>query len=1226
MKRKLLSLLLALVMVLSMVPATAFAAETVSRGKCGTNATWTLDDEGTLIISGSGAISDTYPSYWKGMDVKKVVIGKGITAIGDYAFYECNTIVEVEIPDTVKKIGAYAFTECRSLKGIYVPDSVTSIGEMAFSTCDSMEVAYLSKNLEKIEWFSFAYCTALEIVVIPTYLKLVEMGAFYNGYALNYLYYQGTVDELNSMLETIVVEDDDWFGNTPLYLVVLATKSPADATTSVGGNAVTFTVSASHSEAKFVWLSLAPGAEEWEEVTALTGCKTKKLTVPAAAKYDGYQFCCYMYVDDGEYGVREAVSDPATMRVVPGPAITAEPQSVEAKLNESLTVSFTAEGEGLKYEWYYKDAGATKFTKTSTFTGPEYTTTMTEARAGRQIYCVVTDKYGSSVQTNTVTLTLDSEVVITKQPADVTVAKGQTVEVSFTASGLGLKYEWYFKNAGETKFTKTTTFTGNTYTTEMNEARNGRQIYCIVTDKFGASVQTDTVTLSMLPLPEITVQPQSVEAKLDESLTVSFTAEGEDLKYEWYYKDAGASKFTKTSTFTGPEYTTTMTEARAGRQIYCVVTDKYGVSVQTNTVTLALDSEITITKQPADVTVAKGQMAEVSFTASGLGLKYEWYFKNAGDTKFTKTTTFTGPEYTTEMNEARAGRQIYCVVTDKFGNTAQTETVTLGMLPLPEITVQPQSVKAKLNESLTVSFTAEGEDLKYEWYYKDAGASKFTKTSTFTGPEYTTTMTEARAGRQIYCVVTDKYGVSVQTNTVTLALDSEITITKQPADVTVAKGQTAKVSFTASGLGLKYEWYFKNAGDTKFTKTTTFTGPEYSAQMNEARAGRQIYCVVTDKYGASVQTETVTLGMLPLPEITVQLEGAKAKLGENLKVSFAAEGEGLKYEWYYKNAGASSFIKTSTFSSNYYEMEMTEARAGRQIYCVVTDKYGVSVQTNTVTLALDSEITITKQPADVTVAKGQMAEVSFTASGLGLKYEWYFKNAGETKFTKTTTFTGPEYSAQMNEARAGRQIYCVVTDKYGASVQTDTVTLGMLPLPEITVQPESVKGKDGETVTVSFTAEGEGLKYEWYYKNKGETKFTKTSTFTGPEYTTAMNTARAGRQIYCVVTDKYGVSVQTETVTLQLDTGLAITKQPESVTAASGKTVTVSFTAEGEGLTYEWYYKNAGASDFVKTTTFTGPEYTTVMNATRAGRQIYCVVTDKYGTSVKTDTVTLNMA
>ncbi|MBQ3533252.1 MAG: hypothetical protein IJA51_06050, partial [Oscillospiraceae bacterium] len=173
---------------------------------------------------------------------------------------------------------------------------------------------------------------------------------------------------------------------------------------------------------------------------------------------------------------------------------------------------------------------------------------------------------------------------------------------------------------------------------------------------------------------------------------------------------------------------------------------------------------------------------------------------------------------------------------------------------------------------------------------------------------------------------------------------------------------------------------------------------------------------------------------------------------------------------------------------------------------------------------------------------------------------------------------------------------------------------------------ESVKGKDGETVTVSFTAEGEGLKYEWYYKNKGETKFTKTSTFTGPEYTTAMNTARAGRQIYCVVTDKYGVSVQTETVTLQLDTGLAITKQPESVTAASGKTVTVSFTAEGEGLKYEWYYKNKGETKFTKTTTFTGPEYTTVMNATRAGRQIYCVVTDKYGTSVKTNTVTLNMA
>jgi len=97
-------------------------------------------------------------------------------------------------------------------------------------------------------------------------------------------------------------------------------------------------------------------------------------------------------------------------------------------------------------------------------------------------------------------------------------------------------------------------------------------------------------------------------------------------------------------------------------------------------------------------------------------------------------------------------------------------------------------------------------------------------------------------------------------------------------------------------------------------------------------------------------------------------------------------------------------------------------------------------------------------------------------------------------------------------------------------------------------------------------------------------------------------------------------------VTLQLDTGLAITQQPESVTVAKGETAKVSFVAEGEGLTYEWYFKNKGAAAFTKTAAFTGPEYSVQMSAARDGRQIYCVITDEYGATVKTDTVTLNMA
>ena len=76
-------------------------------------------------------------------------------------------------------------------------------------------------------------------------------------------------------------------------------------------------------------------------------------------------------------------------------------------------------------------------------------------------------------------------------------------------------------------------------------------------------------------------------------------------------------------------------------------------------------------------------------------------------------------------------------------------------------------------------------------------------------------------------------------------------------------------------------------------------------------------------------------------------------------------------------------------------------------------------------------------------AKGEMANVSFAATGDGLTYTWYYKSKGMTGFAKTNSFTSNSYSVAMDATRDGRQIYCVVKDKYGNCVETDVVTLIM---------------------------------------------------------------------------------------------------------------------------------------------------------------------------------------
>ena len=85
---------------------------------------------------------------------------------------------------------------------------------------------------------------------------------------------------------------------------------------------------------------------------------------------------------------------------------------------------------------------------------------------------------------------------------------------------------------------------------------------------------------------------------------------------------------------------------------------------------------------------------------------------------------------------------------------------------------------------------------------------------------------------------------------------------------------------------------------------------------------------------------------------------------------------------------------------------------------------------------------------------------------------------------------------------------------------------------------------------------------------------------------------------------------------------VSITQQPTETIVPVGSTASTSVAAIGDGLTYQWYYKNPGKTTFMKSSV-TEPEYSYTMTEAKSGRQVYCVVTDMCGNSVTTDTVVL---
>ena len=155
---------------------------------CGLNLTWHLTDNGVLTISGKGKMNDfLYSSHggpWNHLKIRRIIIGDGVTTIGEFAFYECYALTSVTIPNSVATIRDCAFARCIYLTSITIPNSVTTIGEHAFEYCRSLTSVTIPNSVATIRDGAFRDCRFLTSVTIPNSVTEIGDGAFASCSAL----------------------------------------------------------------------------------------------------------------------------------------------------------------------------------------------------------------------------------------------------------------------------------------------------------------------------------------------------------------------------------------------------------------------------------------------------------------------------------------------------------------------------------------------------------------------------------------------------------------------------------------------------------------------------------------------------------------------------------------------------------------------------------------------------------------------------------------------------------------------------------------------------------------------------------------------------------------------------------------------------------------------------------------------------------------------------------
>ena len=192
---------------------------------------------------------------------------------------------------------------------------------------------------------------------------------------------------------------------------------------------------------------------------------------------------------------------------------------------------------------------------------------------------------------------------------------------------------------------------------------------------------------------------------------------------------------------------------------------------------------------------------------------------------------------------------------------------------------------------------------------------------------------------------------------------------------------------------------------------------------------------------------------------------------------------------------------------------------------------------------------ITQQPTDYTGKTGETATYSVKAEGTNLKYQWQYSKDGGVSWTNFQTSARPS-AAKSNfqwviADRFNNWICrCQITDESGNSVTSEAAKMIVrkdTTALKITQQPTNVTAKDGEAFKIQIKAEGTGLQYTWLYRMKESNRWEVFYNESGSGFETRSTLSRKmratwdGLNIKCRIEDEYGNSIESETVTLQLD-------------------------------------------------------------------------------------------
>ena len=400
--------------------------------------------------------------------------------------------------------------------------------------------------------------------------------------------------------------------------------------------------------------------------------------------------------------------------------------------------------------------------------------------------------------------------------------------------------------------------------------------------------------------------------------------------------------------------------------------------------------------------------------------------------------------YTDPTTEADGYTTFTCTA---CGET-RTETDEGSKLPevIPSvITKQPEAIHAETGTEVQFHVEAEGDIVSYKWEYRKVWKWFNTSMTGYNTDTLTVTATGARNGYDYRCIITFADGTVLTSEMAELTVTTYITEVQSPNDQTVVNGYKGQFTAAAEGEGIKYKWYYKRPDGTKWIETSMEGNnkPTVMIETNAQRDGYQYRCLITDVTGnVEVWTEPATMRVLSFKSHPVETFAAT---GSTVQFTVTTSVDsGFTYQWQYRRNATANWTDTSLtgYNTATLTVDATLARNGYEYRCVLTGSKNSKIESKGAVLHVGDPVVFTTQPANVTVAAGEVATFTVTAEN-AFAYQWQYKSATMTAFRNTSA--DGNQTATLNvttkDSNNGYQYRCVVTGLDGQEYISEAATL-----------------------------------------------------------------------------------------------------------------------------------------------------------------------------------------